>query len=84
MMIRLLVGLVTGLLLVSANAAPPTDLSERIADLEAQNAAIRSTTGLNATGIQTTLKRLERIAADLTQQARDLDLRLEELVNAGE
>ena len=42
MMIRLLVGLVAGLLLVSVNAAPPTDLTERIADIKAQNVRIKT------------------------------------------
>ena len=40
MLIRLLVGLIAGMLLVSANAAPPTELTERIADLRAQNVRI--------------------------------------------
>jgi len=42
MLIRLLVGLVAGLLLVDANAAPPTELTERIADLKAQNVRIKT------------------------------------------
>ena len=51
MMIRLLVGLLAGLLLVGANAAPPTDLDERIANLKAQKleaAVIRLETGETA------------------------------------
>ena len=36
-MTRLLMGLVAGLLLLDANAAPTTDLSEQIADLKARN-----------------------------------------------
>ena len=41
-MIRLLVGLVAGLLLLSANAAPPIDSSEQIAELKAQNVRIKT------------------------------------------
>ena len=42
MSIRLLVGLIAGVLLVSANAAPPTDLATRIADLKAQNVRVET------------------------------------------
>ena len=42
MFIRLLVGLIAGMLLVSATAAPPTELAERIADLKAQNVRIET------------------------------------------
>ena len=42
MMIRRLVGLVAGLLVVTANAAPPNDPNEQIANLEAQNVRIKT------------------------------------------
>jgi Zn-dependent metalloprotease len=42
MMIRLLVGLLAGLLLLEANAAAPIDASEQIAELKAQNARIKT------------------------------------------
>ena len=41
-MTRLLVGLVAGLLSLGANAAPPIDSSEQIADLKAQNVRIKT------------------------------------------
>ena len=42
MLIRLLVGLVAGLLMISAIAAPPSDFSEQIADFKAQNVRIET------------------------------------------
>ena len=41
-MTRLLLGLVAGLLLLNANAAPPNEFSKQIADLKAQNVRIES------------------------------------------
>ena len=42
MMMRLLVGLAASLMLLGANAATPTDFSEQIADLKAQNVRIKT------------------------------------------
>ena len=41
-MMRLLSGLLASIFLLSANAAPPTDLREQIADLKAQNVRIKT------------------------------------------